>query len=113
MKAKITMAISVGCVAFILTMIMFTQLKTVEETDITAIETMRETELRAELTSWKEKYEDIETKLEERETKIDEYKKELDNSASSTELLKNEVKEAESYGFCPIKEFSKDVHNLF
>lgn len=97
MKAKITMAISMGCVALILTMIMFTQFKTVEKTDITAIETMRETELRTELASWKAKYEDIETKIEERETRIEEYKQELDNNENSSVVLQNEVKEAEEY----------------
>ena len=53
LKAKITMTISIACTALILTMVMFTQFKTVDETDITAIETMRETELRSELASWK------------------------------------------------------------
>ena len=58
-KAKFTMTISIGCTALILTMIMFTQFKTIEETDITAIETMRETELREELADLKTKYEAI------------------------------------------------------
>ena len=80
MKGKITMTICVGCTALILTMVMFTQFKTVDQTDITAIETMRETELRTELTSWKTKYEDIETKIEERDSKINEYKQELNNN---------------------------------
>lgn len=97
MKGKITMTISVGCTALILTMIMFTQFKTVDETDITAIETMRETELRTELAMWKEKYEEIETKIEERETKITEYKQELDNEQNTSNVLQNEVKELESY----------------
>ena len=60
-KGKYTMTICIGCTALILTMIMFTQFKTVEETDITAIETMRETELRSELADWKTKYEELET----------------------------------------------------
>ena len=89
MKAKITITISIACTALILTMIMFTQFKTVDETDIT--------ELRTELASWKEKYEDVESKIEETNAKIDEYKKELDNDANTAELLQNEIKEAESY----------------
>lgn len=97
MKAKVTMTISIGCIALILTMIMFTQFKTVDETDITAIETMRETELRSELASWKEKYEDLKLKIEEREQKIEEYEQELENDADTSTLLENEVKEAESY----------------
>lgn len=97
MKGKITMTICVSCTALILTMIMFTQFKTVDETDITAIETMRETELRSELASWKEKYEEIETKTQEVETKITEYRQELDNNANTSNVLESEVKEAESY----------------
>ena len=103
-KGKITMTISVACTALILSMIMFTQFKTVEKTDITAIETMRETELRAELASWKEKYEEIETKIEERNEKISEYKSELENGANESNVLENEIKEAESYlGYLDLK----------
>lgn len=97
MKGKITMTISIACTALILTMIMFTQFKTVEETDITALETMRETELRTELASWKEKYEEMEIQIEERDLKIEEYKQELENDETASTLLENEIKEAEAY----------------
>ena len=97
MKAKITLSICMGFTALILTMVMFTQFKTVDQTDITAIETMRETELRTELTSWKTKYEDIETKIEERDSKINEYKQELNNGANSLQILEGEVREAENH----------------
>ena len=55
LKAKITLIICIGFTALILTAVMFTQFKTVDQTDITAIETMREAELRTELSSWKTK----------------------------------------------------------
>lgn len=97
MKGKVILSISIGLVSLILTMVLFTQFKTVEKTDITAIETMRETELRDELASWKSKYEEIETKLEEREDKIEEYKQELSNNEDALEVLQSEVNEAESY----------------
>lgn len=97
MKAKITMTISIACTALILTMVMFTQFKTVDETDITAIETMRETELRSELATWKTKYEELESKIDENENRINEYKTELENDANASTILENEVKEAESY----------------
>lgn len=104
LKGKITLSISVGLVALILTMVLFTQFKTVEKTDITAIETMRETELRDELASWKSKYEEVETKLEERQQKIEEYKQELDNNENAMQILQNEVNEAESYlGFTQLQ----------
>lgn len=103
-KGKITLSISIGLVALILTMILFTQFKTIEETDITAIEVMRETELREELASWKEKYEEVETNLEDRKKKIEEYKQELNNSENAMQLLESEVKEAESYlGFTSLQ----------
>ena len=97
LNKNITMIISIGCVSLILTMLMFTQFKTVDETDIVAIETMRETELRAELANWKEKYEEIDLELQEREKRIADYKEELSNDADSSILLSNEVKEAETY----------------
>ena len=119
MKGKITMTICVGCTALILTMIMFTQFKTVDETDITAIETMRETELRTELANWKQKYEEVDEKLKETENKIDEYRKEIENDSNTSTLLEDEVKEAESYlghtilqgqGIVvTLKDFSKNV----
>ena len=104
MKEKVTLSISIGLVALILTMIIFTQFKTVEKTDITAIETMRETELRDELATWKTKYEEVETKLEERKQKIEEYKQELDNNENAMQLLQSEVVEAEEYlGFTELQ----------
>ena len=63
MKGKLTLTITIGFTAFIFTMVMFTQFKTIEQTDITAIETMREAELRTELSKIKEKYADIQLNL--------------------------------------------------
>ncbi len=95
MKGKRILSISIGCVALILTMVMFTQFKTVEHTDIVAIETMRETELRAEYTSWQEKYQEVETKLQDTRRKIEEYKNQMSSQENATELLKQEVHEAQ------------------
>lgn len=104
MKEKIILAISMGCVAFILTMVIFTQFKTVDETDITAIETMRETELREEIAAWKKKYDEIDVKLKETDNKISEYNKELDNNQNSSKILEAEVKEAEKkLGYTDVK----------
>lgn len=95
MKGKNTLAISIGIVALILTAVMFTQFKTVDETDITAIETMREVELRDELASWKTKYDDMDAKLTETKSKLDEYKQEVNSNENSIKLLEEDVKEAE------------------
>lgn len=97
MKGKYIMTISIGLVATILTMIMFTQFKTVYQTDITAIETMRETELRTELNDWKSKYDEVEARLNETENKISEYQSQISNSEESSNILQNDLKETEDY----------------
>lgn len=97
MKNKLILSISIGCTALILTMVMFTQFKTIEQTDIVAIETMRETELRTELASLKEKCEEIETKLEDTNSRIEEYKNQMFSDENAAELLNQEVRESEKY----------------
>ena len=97
MKGKYIMIVSIGLVTLILTAIIFTQFKTIEQTDITAIETMRETELRTELADWKTKYEEIKTKLTETENKITEYQSEISNSEESSSILDKELNETKTY----------------
>ena len=96
-KGKVILTVSIGLTAFILVMIMFAQFKTVQETDITGIETMREAVLRTELASWKSKYEEVNTKIEETEGKIEEYNNELQNNNDLTNLLQDELNEAKMY----------------
>ena len=97
MKGKGILSISIGCAAFILTMVMFTQFKTIEYTDIVAMETMRETELRTKLAEWKEKYAEVETKLMDTNAKIAEYKSQMSSEQDATNLLRQEVEEAQKY----------------
>ena len=96
-KGKITVIIAMGIVALILTLTIFMQFKTVRLTDITAIETMRETELREELASWKAKYEETETKLADIETKISSYKNEMANANTAKSLIDEEYNDTENY----------------
>lgn len=94
LKGKITLAIVLGLVCFALVVVMFVQFKTVEKTDIAEIETMRETELRTTLASWKTKYEEAQKQLEETKLKIEEYKEKEANQQETTELLEKELQEA-------------------
>lgn len=104
MKNKLILSIIIGFTALILTMVMFTQFKTITNTDITAIETMRESELRTELANIKQKYEEIKNKLDEVETKIDEHKNKIESNEDTAVLLINEVNEAEMYmGYTNVK----------
>ena len=104
MKGKYIMTVSIGLVALILTMVMFTQFKTVYQTDITAIETMRETELRTELSDWKNKYAEVQARLEETDAKIIEYQSQISNSEESSNILENDLDETEEYlGYTKLK----------
>lgn len=90
-KEKMTMAITLGIICFLLIFVMFMQFKTVQETDITQIETMRETELREALTNWKTKYQETSESLEETKQKIEEYKQKDNSNEEVNELLSKEV----------------------
>ena len=76
---------------------MFAQFKTVEQTNITEIESMRESELRTELSSWKSKYDEINLKYEEISKKVEEYKQQMKDNADATALIKNDIAENEKY----------------
>ena len=73
-RGKVTMAVAIAIACFALVLVMSMQFKIVNQTDITAIENMRETELRTELANWKAKYEETDAKYQETMAKIEEYK---------------------------------------
>jgi uncharacterized protein YlxW (UPF0749 family) len=73
--------------------VMFAQFKTVQETDITGIETAREEELREMISSWKTKYEEAQEKLEETKTTIQEYQDKISSNQETSELLESELQQ--------------------
>lgn len=95
-KGKITMTITIGIACFALALVMFMQFKIVTQTDITSIETMREEELRGELASWKEKYQEVEQQYKEVEEKIEEYKEKKESDIETAELIREELKQSRS-----------------
>ena len=90
-KGKIVMAVSIGLSCFVLVMVMFMQFKVVNQTDITSIENMRESELRSELSNWKEKYEDVNTRYDEVEKTLKEYQDKEKSDNEKEKLLKTEL----------------------
>lgn len=94
-KGKKTMAVTITIACFALTCVMFMQFKIVNETDITSIETMRESELREELANWKEKYNEVELQYTQVQQKIEEYKNKKESNIETTGLLKEELKQVE------------------
>ena len=92
-KERAVMAIAIGISCFSLMLVMFMQFKVVRQTDITAIETMRESELRVELTNWNEKYKELDERYQEVVSKINEYKDERESDSKTTQLLESELEQ--------------------
>lgn len=93
-RSKIIFSVILGVVCFILTMVMFLQFKTISQTDIISIESMREDELKQELSTYKTKYDEVVTKLEETNIKILEYEKSLSSEEETTNLINKELEES-------------------
>jgi uncharacterized protein YlxW (UPF0749 family) len=93
-KQKIIMAIIIGLICFILVYVMFLQFRVVEQTDLTEIENMQEKELREALASWKSKYEEANEELEATISKTEEYESKINSNEESTELLEQELEQA-------------------
>lgn len=91
---KLAVAIVMFIVCITLVSVMLMQFKTVEETDITEIENMRETELRTAISEWKTKYEEVETKLQDTNKKINEYSDKIKNNEKASELISDELDES-------------------
>lgn len=92
-KEKVVMAITIGIACFALMLVMFMQFKVVQQTDITAIENMRESELRLELSNWNEKYKELDAKYQEVVEKISEYKNERESDEKTAQLLEAELEQ--------------------
>ncbi len=70
------------------------QFRTVEQTDITAIENMRESELRTALAEWKNRYEDMNKQLEDVNARITEYRKNIEDNEVAADLIEEELQES-------------------
>lgn len=92
-QGKVTMSIATGIACFALVFVMSMQFKIVNQTDITAIENMREMELRTELTNWKAKYEETKNKYEETNSKIEEYKTTKQSNEETEKLVNTELEQ--------------------
>lgn len=94
-KEKLKISIVLGIISIFLVSLMGVQIKTIKKTDITALETMQEDELRNEILNLKEKNDELQAKISDNEEKIKEYNETLNNSQKAEELLNNELKEYE------------------
>ena len=90
-KNKLILSIAIGLSCFVLAAVISMQFKVVQQTDITSIETMRETELRTELSNWKEKYEEISEEYNQLSEKRKKYQEKSQDDTESAKLLKSEL----------------------
>lgn len=94
-KGKVVITITIGIMCLILTMIIFIQINTINQTNISELEIMRESELKAEITSLKTKTNEVETKLVDVNAKIKEYDDAMNVGREASELLQSELQERE------------------
>ncbi len=94
-KGQIVMTVTIGIMCLILTALIFMQVKTISQTNISELEIMRESELRTELTSLKSKYDEVIAKIQETNEKILEYEEAAIDGREASELLQEELKETE------------------
>lgn len=92
-KGKITMTITIGIACFALVTVMMMQFKVVNETDITEIENMQESELKTELANWKTKYDEIDAQYEDTMQKIEEYKNDEESNNEASRLVQEELEQ--------------------
>ena len=88
------MTVIISLVCIILFAVMFMQFKTIEETDITAIENMREAELRTAISEWKGKYEDTQAQLDANLKSIEEYQARIESNEEASELIDKDLEES-------------------
>lgn len=93
-KGKKVMTVTIGLICFVLTYVMFMQFRTIEETNITEIESMTTAELREKSVAWKERYEETYSKLQENKEILEEYKKRRESNIEASELLEKELLQA-------------------
>ncbi len=92
-KGKVTMAVAISLACFALISVMCMQFKIVNQTNITEIENMRETELRTELANWKQKYEETENKYEETKNMLEEYQKTQESNEETEKIVNAELEQ--------------------
>lgn len=95
-KNHLTLAITAGLIAIILTTLMFTQFKSVDEYKKADIEGLREEELKTQIASYKSKYEETIEQNEDNLNKISEYKNNVNENEKASELLDSELETSRS-----------------
>lgn len=90
-KEKVIISFIIGSMFFVLAMVIFIQFKTISHTDIGALESLQQSELKTELTSIKTQYDETLAKLEETNTMIKDYEESINSDKEASVLLQEEL----------------------
>ncbi len=104
MKSKIAIIVTIGIICILLTSVMFMQFKTVQEIEDSGVTAMRESELREEITTAREKNKELEQSLIDTKKSIEEYKAKQTDEVGTVELLKQDLEQAKlDIGYTNVK----------
>lgn len=104
MKGKAVMAVTLGIICILLSSVMFLQFKSVQVIEESGVGAMRESELKTEYTSLKEKSDELKTSLEETQKSIDEYESQSTDTQGTLDLLKSDIAKANTdLGYTNVK----------
>ena len=103
-KHKWSLTIIIGIVAALLVTSILLQFKTVDETTNADVEGLRDTELKSQISSYKNKYNEVSSQYQNSIAKIAEYTKSATTSTESTNLIKSEYQKSnELLGLTDVK----------
>ncbi len=89
---KWKIALTLGIMCFILTIAIFVQVKTVDDTNSTVSQTLTSNELRDQVLKWKEKYDKATVELEESEEKLEQIRLQATENDGNAQSKEQEIK---------------------
>lgn len=94
MKGKVIMIVTIGIICILLTSVMFLQFKSVQVIEESGVGQKRETELRTEYSTLKDKSSEMKQQLEEIQNTTKEYTDQSSDVQATMDLLKSDVDKA-------------------
>lgn len=104
MKGKVIMIVTIGIICILLTSVMFLQFKSVQVIEASGVGQKRETELRTEYSTLKDKSSEMKQQLEEIRNTTKEYTDQSSDVQATMDLLKSDVDKARcDLGYTDVK----------
>ena len=104
LKGKVIMIVTIGIICILLTSVMFLQFKSVQVIEASGVGQKRETELRTEYSTLKDKSSEMKQQLEEIQNTTKEYTDQSSDVQATMDLLKSDVDKARcDLGYTDVK----------